>query len=121
MVLRRELLLAALAVALLIAALPATALAAPQWVGAQTLDALGGHSDVTTDAQGNSAAVWTAGDGRVLAAERPFGGPWRAPQDLHPGATGSGAQIVALPSGELVAAWVAGSTVKAAERPVGGQ
>jgi hypothetical protein len=124
MAFRREMIGVALSAALLLVLLPATALAAPQWVGGEVLDAAGGVPDVATDAQGNSAAVWTRA-GHVWVAERPHGGPWGAAEDLEPagGAEAQPPKIVALPDGELVAAWVGGDfgfEVHAARRPAGG-
>jgi hypothetical protein len=119
MAFRRELLAAALAVALLLVALPAVALAAPQFVPAETLDAADAGTDVTADPQGDSAAIWVE-LGVVRVAERPRGGPWGDAVDLDRGADAGAPKIAALPDGELVAMWVKAGQVMAAQRPPGG-
>src|SRR5215213_1607557 len=134
MAFRRELTRVALAAVLLLALLPASAVAAPQWVGGDALDRAGtgvGAPDVTTDADGNSAAVWVTPGGAVRAALRPFGGPWGEPETLEaedPAGpiTNSAPRIVVRPNGDLVAVWLAdaggvsGDYVRWSRRPRSG-
>jgi hypothetical protein len=122
---------AGLLAAMLLVLLPPAALAAPQWLGAESLDS--GFSsapgpDVTTDASGNSAAVWIGSAGEIDAAVRPRGGPWGAPQNLEPGGqvqTADAPLVVAQPDGELVAVWVgdlggtSGNYIRWAHKPPG--
>ena len=128
MALRRELLPILLAAALLLIG-PGQALAAPQWLGAETRDAAGGPPDVTTDADGNSAAVWIGEGGEVNAAIRPRGGPWSPAENLEPAGqvqTEDNPLVIAEPDGEFVAVWVGdaggsfGNYIRWAHRPPGG-
>jgi hypothetical protein len=106
--------------------LPATALAAPQWLDGEPHGPAGANvaPDVAAFGDGN-AAIWVGADGHVYAAQRPRGGPWGPADDLEPGggAEFQPPKIAALPDGELVALWVGGEfgfDVRAARRPPGG-
>ena len=130
MPLRRELLKVAILAATLLALLPGSALAA-QWLDAEPLDPgfiSAPAPDVTTDAGGNSAAVWIGSTGEVNAAVRPRGGPWGAPQNLEPRGlvhTGDAPLVIAEPDGEFVAVWVGdysgtiGNYIRWARKPPG--
>ncbi|HYH88298.1 MAG TPA: PKD domain-containing protein [Solirubrobacteraceae bacterium] len=123
MALRRELLLILLVAALMLVA-PSQAAAAPQWLGAEPLapaGVAGAAPDVAADADGGSAAAWTAG-GHVYVAQRPRRGPWGPADDLAPAgdADSRTPQVTILPGGELVALWEVGFDVLAARKPPGG-
>src|SRR5215204_2845134 len=127
MALRRELLPLLLAAAFLLIG-PAQALAAPTWRDAEpqpSTEPSGQAPDVATDADGNSVAVWRDA-GTVVAAYRPRGGPWGAPEDLDPGIpTFSGPLVTARSNGDFVAAWVGdfgdgGLALRSATRSAGG-
>jgi hypothetical protein len=131
MALRRELLKVALLAAALLALLPAAAMATPRWLAGETRDAAGAGVAPDVAAVGDRyAAIWVAADAHVYVAERPRGGPWGAPEDIDPAGNAFLAppKIVALGSGELVAAWVLDSgssspfpsSVVAARRAPGG-
>ncbi len=131
MAFRRELLKVALLAITLLVLLPAAAFAAPQWLGAEPLDPgfVSGHPpDVTSDADGNSAAVWIGAGGEVNAAVRPRGGPWGTPENLEPGGQvqqEDAPLVIAEPDGELVAVWVGnlggttGNYIRWARKPPG--
>src|SRR5215207_5806160 len=108
MALRRELLPLLLAAAFLLAG-PAQALAAPAWLDAEPQPATapaGQAPNVATDADGNSVAAWLDG-GEVVAAYRPRGGPWGAPEGLDPGTlVAAGPLVTARANRDFVAAWI---------------
>jgi hypothetical protein len=120
MAFQRKLLKGAILTILLLALVPATTMAA-EWVPPELNTPSDTTPDVTTDAAGNSAAVWVDG-GHVFVAERPNGGPWVESADLQPdgNAESQSPKIVALPNGKLVALWVVSSDVYAAQKPPGG-
>src|SRR4051812_35958834 len=73
--------------ALLILALPRSAVAAPTWLEAENLSASGsaGGPKIALDAAGDAVAVWnqsSAGYSIVWATVRPAGGSWSAPEGL---------------------------------------
>jgi hypothetical protein len=111
---RRELRCALVAIALLLAFGPAQALAAPQWLPAETRaeQSSGVAPDVATDADGNSVAIWLGTVDQVLTAYRPRGGPWGPPEDIEVDfAVASDPHVTALANGEFVAAWIAAADV----------
>jgi PKD domain len=110
---------------------PGQALAA-LWLGSEPLDT-SGNATVPADvaATGDrSAAIWIGTDDHVYVSERPRGGPWGPRESLDPSGFGyrQQPQIVALASGELVAAWTPDDdhnqfpddAVLAARKPPGG-
>jgi PKD domain len=109
MALRRELLPLLLAAAFLLVG-PATALAAPTWLGNEGQDAAvtpQEDADVAADADGNAVAVWVAND-EVRAAFRPRGGDWQPEGDLEPDffvVDFVPPHVVARPDGTFVAVW----------------
>lgn len=124
MVFRRELLPILLAAAFLLVG-PAQALAAPTWLDAEPQQAATPASqapDVATDADGNSVAAWLE-RGVVVAAFRPRGGDWGAPEDLDPGASiSAGPLVTARSNGDFVAAWITdGTTLRSATRSTVGE
>src|SRR4051794_39788080 len=108
MAVRRALLMAAVVVAVLVLFLPGVARGAA-WLDPEPHDpaATSSAPDVTTYAD-RSVAVWIGADHQVYAADRPRGGPWDAPDALETAgpAFDEAPKVVALPDGELVAAWV---------------
>jgi hypothetical protein len=108
MALRRHILQVALLAAVALGCLPGGAFAAG-WLGPEP------HDPPATDAAPDVAAygdhsvtVWIGSDQQVYAADRPRGGPWGSPDALE--TTGpvldAPPKVVALPTGELLAAWV---------------
>ena len=124
MALRRELLPILLAAAFLLIG-PGQALAAPTWLDAEPQQATAPANqapDVATDADGNSVAVWFERSA-VVAAYRPRGGDWGAPEDLDLGASiSAGPLVTARTNGDFVAAWITdGTTLRSATRSTGGE
>jgi hypothetical protein len=99
---------------------PGQALAAPQWLPADTLPSSRAPSvepAVATDADGNSIAVWidqVEAPGEVMALYRPRGGPWETtPVDLEPSFplfTAVAPRAVAMPNGAFIVVWDADRT-----------
>ena len=128
--LRRTATLAAAALAVSLAVVPAGA--APTWRPATTLtdptdDSLDQH--VAADAQGNVTAVWRSTDGgatySVQTASRPSGGTWSAPLPLSDAAQSAFApEVVVDPAGNATAVWYRSNgtkyVVQASTRPAGG-
>ena len=78
---------------------------------------------VSVDAAGNAIAVWLQGN-RSLAAYRPAGGTWSAPEEIAATDGVFVASIAQDPAGNAMAAWMLidgrGQRVQAAVRPAGG-
>jgi len=127
---RRELAGAAVVALALLAGIPAVA-AGAAWLDGEPRDTAAASAAPDVTAYGDvGVALWLGADRGVYAAERPRGGPWGGRQTVAPasGAFVAPPKVVALPSGELVAAWAqdAGFSfpfpgeIRAARRPPGG-
>lgn len=123
--------LTALAALIVMAALPAGALAAPTWLAPVDVSAQGQKAEdpqVAVDAAGDAVAVWQRSEGAeviVQAASRPAGGTWGAPVELSVPGENAGLPRVAMDAaGDAVAVWVRSDgshrIVQAASRPAGG-
>jgi PKD domain len=104
--------LATLGVLLVMAVLPAGAIAAPTWLAPNDLSVAGQSAkepQVAVDAAGDAVAVWRRYDGSdyiIQSASRPAGGNWGPPVDLSaPGQNAEEPQVAVDAAGDAVAVW----------------
>ena len=119
----------AIAVAVLLAALPATASAAPGWLSAESLTSgpvpttnfsMGTATDMDDD--GNSLAAWVGyvdGQTRVFASQPDAGGPWRAPRQVAtaPAINTNSLALELADDGSAAVAWGTCSSAAATSPP----